>query len=133
MKYASGWCFCGIYNGGLWEGDLHVSAQKFDRKALSNPANPIYRLCKDYNWLELCRTQTKKTERERETSLIIKDIGENKTMSIFVSGFIDEKRIQGFCLRYKSIYFRFCTLKQIKQCYFKHKKDEFSVIYQMKP
>ena len=26
MEDASGWCFRGIYKGGLWEDDLHVSA-----------------------------------------------------------------------------------------------------------
>ena len=27
MEHVSGWCFRGIYKGGLWEDDLHVSAQ----------------------------------------------------------------------------------------------------------
>ena len=26
MEHVNGWCFRGIYNGGLWENDLHVSA-----------------------------------------------------------------------------------------------------------
>ena len=26
MEHVSGWCFRGIYKGGLWEDDLHVSA-----------------------------------------------------------------------------------------------------------
>ena len=26
MEHVNGWCFRGIYNGGLWEDDLHVSA-----------------------------------------------------------------------------------------------------------
>ena len=27
MEHVNGWCFRGIYKGGLWENDLHVSAQ----------------------------------------------------------------------------------------------------------
>ena len=27
MEHVNGWCFRGIYNGGLWENDLHVSAR----------------------------------------------------------------------------------------------------------
>ena len=27
MEHVNGWCFRGIYKGGLWEDDLHVSAQ----------------------------------------------------------------------------------------------------------
>ena len=26
MEHVNGWCFHGIYKGGLWEDDLHVSA-----------------------------------------------------------------------------------------------------------
>ena len=26
MEHVSGWCFRGIYKGGLWDDDLHVSA-----------------------------------------------------------------------------------------------------------
>ena len=26
MEHVNGWCFRGIYKGGLWEDDLHVSA-----------------------------------------------------------------------------------------------------------
>ena len=28
MEHVNGWCFRGIYKGGLWENDLHVSAQQ---------------------------------------------------------------------------------------------------------
>ena len=28
MEHVNGWCFRGIYKGGLWENDLHVSALK---------------------------------------------------------------------------------------------------------
>ena len=28
MKHVNDWCFRGIYNGGLWEEDLHFSAQR---------------------------------------------------------------------------------------------------------
>ena len=28
MEHVNGWCFRGIYKGGLWENDLHVSAHK---------------------------------------------------------------------------------------------------------
>ena len=28
MEHVNGWCFRGIYKGGLWENDLHVSAPK---------------------------------------------------------------------------------------------------------
>ena len=28
MEHVNGWCFSGIYKGGLWENDLHVSAQR---------------------------------------------------------------------------------------------------------
>ena len=28
MEHVNGWCFRGIYKGGLWEDDLHVSAHK---------------------------------------------------------------------------------------------------------
>ena len=28
MEHVNGWCFRGIYKGGLWEDDLHVSARK---------------------------------------------------------------------------------------------------------
>ena len=34
MEHVNGWCFRGIYKGGLWENDLHVSAR---RKRLSVP------------------------------------------------------------------------------------------------
>ena len=27
MEHVYGWCFRGIYKGGLWEDDLHVSAR----------------------------------------------------------------------------------------------------------
>ena len=27
MEHVNGWCFRGIYNGGLWEEDLHASAR----------------------------------------------------------------------------------------------------------
>ena len=27
MEHVTGWCFRGIYKGGLWEDDLHVSAR----------------------------------------------------------------------------------------------------------
>ena len=26
MEHVNGWCFRGIYKGGLWENDLHASA-----------------------------------------------------------------------------------------------------------
>ena len=29
MEHVNGWCFRGIYKGGLWENDLHVSAHDF--------------------------------------------------------------------------------------------------------
>ena len=29
MEHVNGWCFRGIYKGGLWEDDLHVSAQAY--------------------------------------------------------------------------------------------------------
>ena len=32
MEHVNGWCFRGIYKGGLWEDDLHVSAQHIDRE-----------------------------------------------------------------------------------------------------
>ena len=28
MEHVNGWCFRGIYKGGLWEDDLHASALK---------------------------------------------------------------------------------------------------------
>ena len=28
VEHMNGWCFRGIYKGGLWENDLHVSALK---------------------------------------------------------------------------------------------------------
>ena len=28
VKHVNDWCFRGIYNGGLWENDLHVSVLK---------------------------------------------------------------------------------------------------------
>ena len=28
LEHVNGWCFRGIYKGGLWEDDLHVSALK---------------------------------------------------------------------------------------------------------
>ena len=30
MEHVNGWCFRGIYKGGLWEDDLHVSAPKVE-------------------------------------------------------------------------------------------------------
>ena len=30
MEHVNGWCFRGIYKGGLWEDDLHVSARVDD-------------------------------------------------------------------------------------------------------
>ena len=29
MEHVNGWCFRGIYKGGLWEDDLHVSARSY--------------------------------------------------------------------------------------------------------
>ena len=29
MEHVNGWCFRGIYKGGLWENDLHVSALNY--------------------------------------------------------------------------------------------------------
>ena len=42
MEHVNGWCFRGIYKGGLWEDDLHVSAQidsgyPYDGRADKNP------------------------------------------------------------------------------------------------
>ena len=31
MEHVNGWCFRGIYKGGLWENDLHVSAPIFSQ------------------------------------------------------------------------------------------------------
>ena len=31
MEHVNGWCFRGIYKGGLWEDDLHVSARIHSR------------------------------------------------------------------------------------------------------
>ena len=31
MEHVNGWCFRGIYKGGLWENDLHVSARSRPR------------------------------------------------------------------------------------------------------
>ena len=31
MEHVNGWCFRGIYKGGLWEDDLHVSSHPHDR------------------------------------------------------------------------------------------------------
>ena len=28
MEHVNGWCFRGLYKGGLWDDDLHVSALK---------------------------------------------------------------------------------------------------------
>ena len=33
MEHVNGWCFRGIYKGGLWEDDLHVSAHEKWEKA----------------------------------------------------------------------------------------------------
>ena len=30
MEHVNGWCFRGIYKGGVWEDDLHVSATHSD-------------------------------------------------------------------------------------------------------
>ena len=35
MEHVNGWCFRGIYKGGLWENDLHVSALKASAKTTS--------------------------------------------------------------------------------------------------
>ena len=32
MEHVNGWCFRGIYKGGLWEDDLHVSAHTFVKR-----------------------------------------------------------------------------------------------------
>ena len=42
MEHLNGWCFRGIYKGGLWEDDLHVSVLKgwgytHDRRADKYP------------------------------------------------------------------------------------------------
>ena len=34
MEHVNGWCFRGIYKGGLWEDDLHVSALNLNSKIL---------------------------------------------------------------------------------------------------
>ena len=35
MEHVNGWCFRGIYKGGLWENDLHVSAPIYIRDLVS--------------------------------------------------------------------------------------------------
>ena len=35
MEHGNGWCFRGIYKGGLWEDDLHVSALQYDKAFLN--------------------------------------------------------------------------------------------------
>ena len=37
MEHVNGWCFRGIYKGGLWEDDLHVSARPATRRFGTNP------------------------------------------------------------------------------------------------
>ena len=44
MEHVNGWCFRGIYKGGLWEDDLHVSALLF------------------YNYWSTCRALINKKE-----------------------------------------------------------------------
>ena len=37
MEHVNGWCFRGIYKGGQWENDLHVSAHQYvNRLTLSS-------------------------------------------------------------------------------------------------
>ena len=38
MEHENNWCFRGIYKGGLWEDDLHVSARLtyIERTAVEN-------------------------------------------------------------------------------------------------
>ena len=36
MEHVNGWCFRGIYKGGLWEDDLHVSAPRPFRYSLKS-------------------------------------------------------------------------------------------------
>ena len=36
MEHVNGWCFRGIYKGGLWEDDLHVSALNLGIGALES-------------------------------------------------------------------------------------------------
>ena len=48
MEHVNGWCFRGIYKGGLWENDLHVSALNLFRK--DNKSHPKERKrCMRYN------------------------------------------------------------------------------------
>ena len=35
VEHVNGWCFRGIYKGGLWENDLHVSAHFLDQSRSS--------------------------------------------------------------------------------------------------
>ena len=39
MEHGNGWCFRGIYKGGLWEDDLHVSAPLYRSHGLLYRAN----------------------------------------------------------------------------------------------
>ena len=48
MEHVNGWCFRGIYKGGLWEDDLHVSARLIyiemmaaENKSLERENKPI--------------------------------------------------------------------------------------------
>ena len=41
MEHVNGWCFRGIYKGGLWENDLHVSALYLGQRYLNITRNEI--------------------------------------------------------------------------------------------
>ena len=55
MEQVNGWCFRGIYKGGLWEDDLHVSA----RTKLACTAHVLSRSPKQnrFNVCLACRTK----------------------------------------------------------------------------
>ena len=41
MEHVNGWCFRGIYKGGIWENDLHVSAHEgIDTNITRNAIGP---------------------------------------------------------------------------------------------
>ena len=45
MEHVNGWCFRGIYKGGQWEDDLHVSARLGKSCSFGLPCVPFVNCC----------------------------------------------------------------------------------------
>ena len=52
MEHVNGWCFRGIYKGGLWEEDLHVSALDGRDRGMKVRSQPVANITKKHGGMQ---------------------------------------------------------------------------------